>query len=155
MYKQNYCNDSENIGSSPGFLMGRTLQAVRTVFRRRMAEEGLDVTPEQLGVLHWLRLSPGMSQRNLADTVGKEMPTMTRMIDALERRGWVRRERDETDRRVYRLHLTEEGDRIGREVCEKFGPLRDSVFGCFDEQEEKELVRLLQKLFNHATSLVE
>ena len=50
----------------------------------------------------------GVTQTELADTLEIEKPTLGRLLDRLEAKGWVRREHDASDRRVWRVHLTAE-----------------------------------------------
>ena len=63
-----------------------------------------------------------MSQQDLAQLLGLEKSTVSRLVAGLERRGWVARERDPGNRRFYRLQLTD----TGREVANRIGrDLRD------------------------------
>jgi DNA-binding MarR family transcriptional regulator len=61
-----------------------------------------------------------MSQQELARLLGLEKSTVSRLVAGLERRGWVARDRDPSNRRFYQLRLTESGrevaDRIGRDL---------------------------------------
>ena len=61
-----------------------------------------------------------MSQQELGQLLGLEKSTVSRLVVALERRGWVGRERNPTNRRFYQLQLTPEGrelaDRIGQDL---------------------------------------
>ena len=55
-------------------------------------------------MLLWQR--PGLRQTDLAETLGVEPPTITRMIRRLERGGLVERRRDPDDGRTLRIHPT-------------------------------------------------
>jgi DNA-binding MarR family transcriptional regulator len=61
-----------------------------------------------------------MSQQELGRLLGLEKSTVSRLVVALERRGWIGRERDPANRRFYQLQLTPEGrtiaDRIGHDL---------------------------------------
>jgi DNA-binding MarR family transcriptional regulator len=61
-----------------------------------------------------------MSQQDLAQLLGLEKSTVSRLVAGLERRGWLARDRDPGNRRFYQLRLTEAGqevaDRIGRDL---------------------------------------
>jgi DNA-binding MarR family transcriptional regulator len=72
----------------------------------------LDLKPAQLDVLMNLYRHPGMSQHDLARKllVGRSNITMT--LPPLEKRGLVRREADDRDKRVLRLALTIEGEAL-------------------------------------------
>jgi DNA-binding MarR family transcriptional regulator len=51
----------------------------------------------------------GIAQGQLAALLGLEKSTMSRLAAGLERKGWIRRGRDEANQRYIRLHLTPEG----------------------------------------------
>jgi DNA-binding MarR family transcriptional regulator len=54
----------------------------------------LELTPPQAGVLRRLAQAPGQSQRGLADALGMHAPRLVALIDELEDRGLVARDRD-------------------------------------------------------------
>ncbi len=93
-----------------GFLISDVARLIRTVFDRRVHRLGL--TRAQWLVLTRLNRRPGASQSELADMLEVERATAGRMVDRLERKGWVIRRPDPTDRRINRLFLSPEADRI-------------------------------------------
>ena len=50
-----------------------------------------------------------VTQAEIAERTIKDKPTITRMVDVLEKKGFVVRRNDENDRPVYKIYLTEEG----------------------------------------------
>lgn len=88
--------------------------AVRDRYRRTVARHG--VTGTALGVLGVLRGDGGLSQREVAGRAGVTPATLTPVLDALEREGRIRRERDRADRRVVRLWITDDGLALLRSV---------------------------------------
>jgi MarR family transcriptional regulator for hemolysin len=65
------------------------------------------MTRAQWIILVWLDRQPGMSQNELAQLMEVEPITVGRLVDRLEKRGFVERRPDASDRRVWRLHLTD------------------------------------------------
>ena len=63
-----------------------------------------------------------LSQQELAARLGLEKSTVSRLAAGMQERGWLSRERDADDRRLYRLTLTAHGrdvaDRVGAELSE-------------------------------------
>jgi len=100
---------------APGFLISRTAMRLRLGLRRVFAENDMDVTPEQWGVLLCLWREEGLTQSELADRTVKDRTTITRILDLLEKKGLAERRKDASDRRTFRIHLTEAGKR-SREV---------------------------------------
>ena len=96
----------EDLSRNFGFLLNDVARLMRTAYDRRIRKLGL--TRAQWWVLTHLYRSNGVSQTELAETLEIEKPTLGRLLDRLEAKGWVRREHDATDRRVWRVHLTDE-----------------------------------------------
>ena len=96
----------EDLSRNFGFLLNDVARLMRTAYDRRIRKLGL--TRAQWWVLTHLYRSNGVSQTELADTLEIEKPTLGRLLDRLEAKGWVRREHDASDRRVWRVHLTDE-----------------------------------------------
>jgi DNA-binding MarR family transcriptional regulator len=99
----------------------------RTYDRLRALEDELfarfELTPQQYNVLRLLRaVHPGtLPTLALADRLVSRAPDITRMLDKLEERGLVVRERPPENRRVVRIGITTAGLTLLREIA---GPLR-------------------------------
>ncbi|MEY9212799.1 MarR family transcriptional regulator [Thermobifida halotolerans] len=61
-----------------------------------------------------------LSQRELAERLGLEKSTVSRMVADLERKGLLHRERDPANRRVHRLRITERGRQLRAHLAELF-----------------------------------
>jgi len=100
----------------------------RTYDRLRALEDELfaryDLTPQQYNALRLLKAEhPGtLPTLALADRLVSRAPDITRMLDKLEARGLVARERPPDNRRVVRVGVTAAGLALVRQVA---GPLRD------------------------------
>jgi len=93
-----------------GFLISDVARLMRTAFDRRVRRLGL--TRSQWLVINRLHRRPGATQSELADMLEVEKATAGRMVDRMEKKGWVARRPDASDRRVNRLFLTAEADLI-------------------------------------------
>ena len=93
-----------------GFLISDVARLLRTAFDRRVRRLGL--TRSQWLVINRLHRRPGATQSELAEMLEVEKATAGRMVDRMEKKGWVARRPDASDRRVNRLHLTAEADLI-------------------------------------------
>lgn len=87
-----------------GFLISDVARLMRTAFDRRV--RGLGLTRSQWLVINRLHRRPGATQSELAEMLEVEKATAGRMVDRMEKKGWVVRRPDAGDRRVNRLHLT-------------------------------------------------
>ncbi len=70
------------------------------------------LSASQFGVLDTIATRGAVHQQELAEALGRSKAQMTAIIDALESRALVRRERHATDRRFITVHLTEAGTRL-------------------------------------------
>jgi DNA-binding MarR family transcriptional regulator len=84
--------------------VGRLL---RTEADRRARRDGL--TRAQWSILLHVSRTPGMLQKELAQSLEVDPMTVARLVDRLETRTLVERQADPADRRVWRLHLTDAG----------------------------------------------
>jgi DNA-binding MarR family transcriptional regulator len=99
---------------------------------RRLAEESLkplNVTWPQFGALTQLVRGDGITQRELSERLEADATTTMVLCDSLEKKGWLNRVKDPSDRRVNRLVLTDEG----REAFEKAYPIMLSGYKLFTE----------------------
>ncbi len=71
----------------------------------------LGLVPPHVGILQLVAREPGQSQQALSPKLGIPANRLVGLIDELEARELIRRERTPADRRAFALHLTPEGSR--------------------------------------------
>ena len=76
----------------------------------------IDLTPEQFLLIDMLWNQGDLKQQQLADGMQKDKNSITKLIDALEQKGLVRRQPNPTDRRSNTIVLTEKGDNLKHEA---------------------------------------
>jgi DNA-binding MarR family transcriptional regulator len=138
--------------------VGRALQAYQRSTAAFDDEVGrlLGVNPADLRCLDWLTDGP-MTASRLADATGLSAAATTSMIDRLERKGFVRRRRDDGDRRQVLVEYTEDGL---RRVGELYGPLvaeGDPLLASFTREQlavtRDQLVRMREVTDRHRDRL--
>lgn len=129
--------------------MLRTRMAFRQTLQRVLKRNNVDMTFEMLQVMNCLWMEQGVSQQYLAEKTAKDKACLTNLITNLEKKKWVVRKEDPTDRRNRRVYLTI----LGEQLAETVKPLIKDIYTQVDEQmgtEQIEACRTqLQKL--HAT----
>ena len=90
-----------------GLRLTRTSRAVTQAFERAMAQAGGSVSTWQ--VLLLVRSANWDTQSEMAEQLGITGATLTHHLNALERKGLVRRWREDNNRRVQRAELTDAG----------------------------------------------
>ena len=104
------------------------------------------ITPPQFVALQWLHESGDMTIGDLSNKMYLAFSTTTDLVDRMEKNELVQRVRDEQDRRVARIHLLPEGERIIQEVIEKRQNYLRDLLQEFAVDEAQELLKLLKKL---------
>ena len=97
-----------------GYVLSDVARLIRTVFDRRVRDIGL--TRAQWLVLTRLYRRPGASQTELADMLEIDRASAGRMIDRMQKNGWVERRADDGDRRINRLYLTDDARRAHKDM---------------------------------------
>jgi DNA-binding MarR family transcriptional regulator len=102
----------------------------------------------QYNVLRILRGAgaPGLPCRAVAERMITRLPDITRLLDRLEKAGWIARERSSRDRRVVNVVLLEKGEALLSELDEPVADLHVRQFAHFEAGELRELNRLLSKI---------
>jgi len=104
------------------------------------------LTISQFGVLEALLHKGPLCQRDLAAKILKSTGNITMVIDNLEKRGLVRRERDVQDRRYLTVHLTEAGRGLVTDVFAGVESAISAEMAALSEDEQELLGRLCKKL---------
>ena len=104
------------------------------------------ITPPQFVALQWLHESGDMTIGDLSNKMYLAFSTTTDLVDRMEKNELVQRVRDEQDRRVVRIHLLPEGERIIQEVIDKRQNYLRDLLQDFEVDEVQELLKLLKKL---------
>ena len=106
---------------------------------------GLDFTLSEIKALAAFRGDQEYTMGELSRNAQVAMPSMTEMIDKLEKHGMAERSRDENDRRVVKVRLTEKGKKLRKEFMQKrFNDLK-AIFGRLSSAELDELIASLKK----------
>jgi DNA-binding MarR family transcriptional regulator len=132
----------EDLSRNFGFLLNDVARLMRTVYDRRVKSLGL--TRSQWWVLNHLFRRDGVTQTELAETLEIEKPTLGRLLDRLEAKGWVRRADDAADRRAWRVYLTDDVQPAMRELRTVAAALRrDALAGLSAAERERFVDTLL------------
>ncbi len=100
------------------FLLDRTARSVKQYAQRRFKELGFNITLDQWLVLRRLFDHQDLNQKELAELIFKDTPTLTRIIDLLCKKRLTKRKLDLDDRRCFHVALTP----AGRAKVEKLMP---------------------------------
>jgi len=129
---------------SIGFLISDTARLVRRRFDERARAIG--VTRPQWRTLTMVSRHEGINQGGLADLLEVEPITLCRMVDRLEEAGHLERRRDPTDRRAWRIYLTDSARPLLDQLRAIAEALFEQALEGIDAAERAQLTRTLDQL---------
>ena len=97
-----------------GFALGAAARKLAKFYTQAL--EGYSLTPSQLFLLRQLWFEDGLPLRDLALRTQLDATSTTWLVDQLERASMVERRRNDTDRRIVRVWLTETGRQAQAEL---------------------------------------
>lgn len=122
----------------------RAAGSVSSRVHTHLAEENL--TDSQFGVLEALHHRGPLCQRDLSAKILKSGGNITMIVDNLEKRGLVRRERDGADRRLVNVSLTPEGEQVIQRVYPRQTEAIEREMGFLTLEERQQLGALCRKV---------
>jgi len=122
-----------------------------TVFIKRSIEQLLkpyNLTHLQFSILMNLYKNNVSTQKEMLKNTYGDEASITRVLDRLEAKGYIKRVRSEEDKRKKKLILTDEGTELMTKIIKYTGYINKELSKELNEDEEKEFLRLLQKVHN-------
>lgn len=111
------------ISTGPGYFIRQATRVIHDALGRELAEEGIALS--HYPYLRALFEQDGITQIEISERTGKEPATTTAMLDTLEKKGYVRRERQTADRRKIDVFLTAEGKKLKRPILRVLARLNE------------------------------
>lgn len=118
----------------------------------KLRQMEVPLTPEQFILIDLLWNQGSMSQQQLADQMQKDKNSVTKLVDALERKGFVVREQNRQDRRSNTLVLTEKAEGLKHGAKQKGISILDEMLVGISEEELRSFLVTLHKLNRNMTS---
>lgn len=100
-------NNQFKRGELYSFITGMASTAVARRLQKNFKQANLDITIEQWSVLYHLWKEDGLSQQELCLRTFRDKPSITRLVDNLEKLKMVKRVASKQDRRINLIYLTE------------------------------------------------
>ncbi|RQP13871.1 MAG: MarR family transcriptional regulator [Chryseobacterium sp.] len=134
-------------------LTGRTPQNINRLLGQRLRMANVSLTKEQWSVMAVLWKHDGCTQQQLADTTSRDRPSTTRLLDNLQKEGYIERRPHETDRRTNLIFLTEKGRGIEGQVIEALNETINSITGGVSPEEIDALRNIFKKINDNIQEL--
>lgn len=132
-----------------GYYLERTTRIVKLRFTKQFKELGIDLTPEQWVILDNLNIDDGQSQIELAKLSFKDAPTVSRIIDLLVKKKLVERKKEETDRRIFQIFLTQKGKKLVSEITPTIERIRKETWNNLNDKDYQDFLRIVNQVFSN------
>jgi DNA-binding MarR family transcriptional regulator len=109
-------NNQFKKGELYSFVTGKASTAIARNLQKKFNMAGLRVTIEQWSVLYHLWKQDGMSQQELCNATFRDKPSITRLVDNLEKLLLVKRVASGNDRRINLIYLTKQAQKLQEEA---------------------------------------
>ncbi|TDH18337.1 MarR family transcriptional regulator [Segetibacter sp. 3557_3] len=111
-------NNQFKKGELYSFITGMASTAVARRLQRNFKQAGLEITIEQWSVLYHLWKEDGLSQQELCNRSFRDKPSITRLLDNLEKLKLVKRFPSKNDRRINLVKLTDEAIQLQEQTMD-------------------------------------
>ena len=111
-------NNQFKKGELYSFITGKASTAIARRLQKNFNQSGLSITIEQWSVLYHLWKQEGQSQQQLCDATFRDKPSITRLVDNLEKLKLVKRVASKDDRRINLIYLTKESMQLQEKTME-------------------------------------
>ncbi len=115
------------------------------------AMQDLDLTGMQWGPLWMIHNGSADTVAACARGAGMDAGAMTRMLDRLEAKGLIERERSTQDRRVVHVHLTPRGEEVAAHIPHRLADVLNQQLRGFSAQEFQLLLELLKRFVGNGS----
>ncbi|MDD4921375.1 MAG: MarR family transcriptional regulator [Bacteroidales bacterium] len=132
-----------------GVISGRVSTAINRRLYRDFRTSELAITPEQWTILLFLSFRDGITQQELANITFKDRPSITRLLDNMEKRSLIARLADKTDKRSNLIYITKIGSAIHQKANEIALKTMKVALNGITEEEVKIGEQILKKIFKN------
>jgi DNA-binding MarR family transcriptional regulator len=142
-------NNQFKRGELYSFITGKASTAIARRLQKNFKEADIDITIEQWSVLYHLWKEDGQSQQQLCAATFRDKPSITRLVDNLEKSKLVKRVASKNDRRSNLIFLTSDAKSLEQKTMEVANrTLNESLEGVSNEQIETAKV-VLQMVYDN------
>jgi DNA-binding MarR family transcriptional regulator len=109
-------NNQFKKGELYSFVTGKASTAIARRLQKKFNNANLNITIEQWSVLYHLWKQDGISQQELCNATYRDKPSITRLVDNLEKLDLVKRVASDTDRRINKIYVTKHSQKLQEET---------------------------------------
>ncbi len=130
-------------------LSGKVTNAINRTLSRKLKDAGIDISPAQVSILYTLWHADGITQKQLSDYTAKDKPSITRLLDNMDKLQLIKRQQDKKDRRMNKIYLTPKAQSIKSQVREATVNALQDGFKGLTGNDMAEVQRMMKIIFNN------
>ncbi|KQB99066.1 MarR family winged helix-turn-helix transcriptional regulator [Pedobacter sp. Hv1] len=130
-------------------LTGRLFMYINRYIAQKFKSSSVALTREQWTILVQLWKQDGVSQQVIADETGRDKPSTTRLLDNLERDGYLERKPAAEDRRLNLIFLTKKGKVVEQGVMEVANQALDDITAGLTAAEMETVKKVFEKIYKN------
>jgi DNA-binding MarR family transcriptional regulator len=130
---------------------GMASTAVARRLQKNFRNAGLEITIEQWSVLYHLWKEDGLSQQELCTRTFRDKPSITRLIDNLEKQHLVKRVASPTDRRINLVQLTDAAKDLQQITIDLANQTMAEALVGVDKKDIETVKQVFQKVYDNLT----
>lgn len=136
-------------GELYSFITGKASTAIARRLQKNFKQHGLDITIEQWSVLYHLWKQDGMNQQELCNATFRDKPSITRLVDNLEKLKLVKRISSREDRRRNLIYLTDLAKKLQEQSMEVADQTLNEALASVPPEDVELCKAVLQKVYDN------
>jgi len=145
----NMPNNQFKRGELYSFITGKASTAIARRLQRNFKQNGVEITIEQWSVLYHLWKQDGLNQQELCNATFRDKPSITRLVDNLEKLKLVKRISSKEDRRRNLIYLTETARKLQDQSMELANQTLNEALEGVDPEDIELCKSVLQKVYDN------
>ncbi|HRE53085.1 MAG TPA: MarR family transcriptional regulator [Flavitalea sp.] len=147
-------NNQFRKGELYSFITGKASIAIARRLQKKFNSADLNITIEQWSVLYQLWKRDGRSQQELGKVTFRDKPSITRLVDNLEKLALVKRVPSETDRRIKLVFLTRQGHKLEEQTMQQAEETLNEALNGISPENVNLCKDILQKVYDNLNELI-
>ena len=142
-------NNQFKKGELYSVINGMASTAIARRLQKHFREAGLEITIEQWSILYHLWLEDGLSQQELCNRTFRDKPSITRLIDNLEKQKLVKRIASKEDRRINIVCLTDAAKNLQNLTVDLANQTMDEALAGVTKDEIETVKKVLYQVYGN------
>jgi DNA-binding MarR family transcriptional regulator len=131
------------------YTIEKTIKSYRKFASQNFLKVVDDITIDQILILQYLNAFPDLNQKEIADLVFKDNASLTRMIDLMVNKQFLKRSMNTEDRRRFKIEITPKGKEVLNKLEPLIGDNRKKAFSGITDEELIQLDITLNKILSN------